>query len=132
MDSDMKRLSFLAAIFGFGAAAQVKQTSTGSNSPNIVGSGSVVIQGGVSGVSPPRYRNGVCPHCKTPAPPFKAYAKKEDMPKRLPDGKMGEVSICGPLTVSGYGEVHFATCEKTQERLIRCFTCNNAFFQNSE
>jgi hypothetical protein len=119
----MKRFAFIASLFGFGAAAQVSQKSTGKNSPNIAESGKVATIG-VSGVSESGPKNNICPVCGREAPKWKAEPEKKTV-------FMGHEN-CGPLTVTAYGEAFMRDCHKQQERMIRCSGCSVAFFQYSE
>ncbi len=118
----MKRLAFLYSLFGFGAAAQVTQRSTGKNSPNVAGSGNVTIIGG-AGISEYGPKNNICPVCGREAPKWKVEIHKQ---------QIGTHEACGPLTVTAWGEAYMRDCHKQQERMIRCSGCAVAFFQYSE
>jgi len=111
----MKRLSFLAALFGVKIAAQVPPFSSRRN-------------GGVcwNTAKPCRTENNACPLCGTFAKPFKPKPGPMcgDTQVMVPDAD-GNLNLS--RTVSGCDESLLP-----KSRVTRCTTCNAAFWQDAE
>ena len=128
----MKRLSFLAAIFGFGAAAKAQSKAKG----NFIPSRTYVSQGGTFSGAPDVWTqddqgnvfigkgkplNNQCPTCGAMAESYirsQHYSLENCAPEKSDDASVA----C---------EVRQVPVGDTQ-RLARCASCNAAFFQDAE
>lgn len=127
----MKRLTFLS-LFGLGAVGQgplpAPKLPHPLESPNFQTPGEyrpvaqLYMTDGGNWYLRNNHANGECPVCGTQAPPWKR--PRMQTWGTCPEG-MGKKSIGKVCTKEGepYG---------AQTLLIRCATCNNAFFQDAE
>lgn len=104
----MKRFRFLAALFGFGAAAKAQSKPYFVLDPSSVSG--IQMPGGALQWFTGKPLNNQCPVCGTTAPVFRP------------------INANLPIYIGGFGMV-FPRGTAVAKNLTQCVRCNNAFWQ---